>query len=177
VYNSLAAIGVGMELNIDFKIIKKALMEFKGIQRRFQLRAKKNEISWIDDYAHHPTEIKMTLKAAKGLSSKRVVALFQPHRYSRTRDLLDDFMTAFYDADVLIITDIYSANESPIPGITTQHLYEGLKQYGHKDVSYIPELNDVGKYVLNLLKEGDIFLTLGAGDVWKAGETIMNELL
>lgn len=176
VHNALAAVGVGLELNLDFEIIKKALLEFKGIQRRFQLRIKKHGISWIDDYAHHPTEIKMTLKAAKKISPKRVVVLFQPHRYTRIRDLFEDFMTAFYDADVLIVTEIYSAGEPPISGINARRLYEGIKQYGHKDVTLIQDSKNVEKHLIEFLEEGDFFLTLGAGDVWMAGENIMKGL-
>lgn len=176
IYNALAAIGVGLELNLDFKVIKKALLEFKGIQRRFHLRGKKHGISWIDDYAHHPTEIKMTLKAAKEISPRRVVALFQPHRYTRTRDLFEDFMTAFYDADVLIVSEIYAAGESPIAGIHAGRFQEGLKEYGHKDVTLIQDLEDAENYLMEFLEEGDFFLTLGAGDVWKAGENIMKRI-
>lgn len=176
IYNALAAIGVGLELNLDFKVIKKALLEFKGIQRRFHLRGKKHGISWIDDYAHHPTEIKMTLKAAKEISPRRVVALFQPHRYTRTRDLFEDFMTAFYDADVLIVSEIYAAGESPIAGIHAERFQEGLKEYGHKDVTLIQDLEDAENYLMEFLEEGDFFLTLGAGDVWKAGENIMKRI-
>ena len=116
VLNALAAIGVGLELEIPFKNIKKALREFKGIQRRFQLLGQRSGITLIDDYAHHPTEIKMTLKAARQMKAKRVVVLFQPHRYSRTQHLFNEFMTAFYDADVLIVTDIYAASEQPVSG-------------------------------------------------------------
>ncbi len=176
VYNALAAIGVGLELNLDFKVIKNALLEFKGIQRRFQLRASKHGISWIDDYAHHPTEIKMTLRAVKEIFPKRIVVLFQPHRYSRTRDLFEDFMTAFYDADVLIVTEIYPAGEAPIEGINSNRFYNGLRQYGHKDVAFISDLKAAEQHLLKHLKEGDIFLTLGAGDIWQSGENIMNKL-
>jgi len=177
VYNALAAVGVGIELDIEFKTIKKALRDFKGIQRRFQLRAKKHGVLWIDDYAHHPTEIKMTLKAAKTISTHRLVALFQPHRYTRTRDLFDDFMTTFYDADMLVLTDIYAAGEPSIPGVSAQQLYEGLKEYGHRDVTYIPDMREAEKHLAKMLEAGDVLLTLGAGDVWKAGGNIMKHLV
>lgn len=176
VRNALAAIAVGLELNLDFRVIKKALLDFKGIQRRFQLRNTIHGISWIDDYAHHPTEIKMTLKAVKEIYPKRVVVLFQPHRYTRTRDLFKDFMTAFYDADVLIVTEVYAASESPIPGIHAQRICEGLKEYGHKDVTLIPDLKIAEKHLIEFLEEGDFFLTLGAGNVWKVGENVMRQI-
>ncbi|MCP4630551.1 MAG: UDP-N-acetylmuramate--L-alanine ligase, partial [bacterium] len=176
VYNALAAIGVGLDLDIEFKAIKKGLREFKGIQRRFQVRARNKNITWIDDYAHHPTEIKMTLKAAKEVAPGRVVALFQPHRYSRTKALFEEFLTAFYDADVLILSDIYAAGEKPLPDINAQKLYSGLKKHGHKDVTMIGKLPDAEKHLIDILEPDDFFLTLGAGNVWTAGENTMRAL-
>ncbi len=176
VCNALAAAGVGLELNVEFKTIKKALNEFKGVHRRFQIRETKKSITWVDDYAHHPTEIKMTLKAAKKLSKSRVVVLFQPHRYTRTRNLFKEFMSAFNEADVLIVTDIYAAGEKEIKGINSQKLYQNIKEYGHKDVTYIPKLSDAEEYLKKTLRENDLFLTLGAGNVWKSGENIINML-
>ncbi|MCP4714275.1 MAG: UDP-N-acetylmuramate--L-alanine ligase [Deltaproteobacteria bacterium] len=176
VYNALAAIGVGLDLDIEFKAIKKGLREFKGIQRRFQVRARNKNITWVDDYAHHPTEIKMTLKAAKEVAPGRVVALFQPHRYSRTKALFEEFLTAFYDADVLILSDIYAAGEKPLPDINAQKLYSGLKKHGHKDVTIIGKLPDAEKHLIDILEPNDFFLTLGAGNVWTAGENTMRAL-
>ncbi len=176
IQNALAAIAVGLELDLSFNVIKEALLEFKGIQRRFHVRREKYGVSWIDDYAHHPTEIKMTLQAAKEISAKRLITLFQPHRYSRIQALYNDFMTAFYDTDVLIVTDIYAAGESPLEGISGQHLHDGLKQYGHKDVTFVGSLHDAEKYLTRILEAGDVLLTLGAGDVWKAGENVMKAL-
>ena len=176
VLNALAAIGVGLELEIPFAVIRKALREFKGIQRRFQMLGQRRGITVIDDYAHHPTEIKMTLKAAKQLNARRVVVLFQPHRYSRTQHLFNDFMTAFYDADVLVVTGIYAASEQPIAGVTSQRLYEGLREYGHKHVLHARDLHQAEKLVLETLEQGDVFLTLGAGDVCTIGPRIMKAL-
>jgi UDP-N-acetylmuramate--alanine ligase len=176
VCNALAAVGVGLELNVQFKTIKKALAEFKGVHRRFQIRGTKKSITWVDDYAHHPTEIKMTLKAAKASSKKRVVVLFQPHRYTRTRDLFKEFMSAFNEADVLIITDIYAAGEKEIEGVNSQKFYQSIKDYGHKDVTFIPKLSDAEIYLKDNLKKNDLFLTMGAGNVWKSGENIINML-
>jgi UDP-N-acetylmuramate--alanine ligase len=176
VSNALAAVGVGLELNVQFKIIKKALGEFKGVHRRFQIRDNKKSITWVDDYAHHPTEIKMTLKAAKESSKSRVIVLFQPHRYTRTRDLFKEFMSAFNEADVLIVTDIYAAGEKEIEGVTAQKLYQSIKDSGHKDVTFIPKLSDAEKYLHNNLRKNDLFFTMGAGNVWKSGENIFNML-
>jgi UDP-N-acetylmuramate--alanine ligase len=176
VCNALAAVGVGLELNVQFKTIKKALAEFKGVHRRFEIRGTKKSITWVDDYAHHPTEIKMTLKAAKESSKSRVVVLFQPHRYTRTRDLFKEFMSAFNEADVLIVTDIYAAGEKEIEGVNSQKFYQSLKEYGHKDVTFIPKLSDAEKYLHDNLRKNDLFLTMGAGNVWKSGENIINML-
>ena len=176
IYNSLAAIAVGLELNLPFSVIREALAQFRGVQRRFQLRAEKQGIIWVDDYGHHPTEIKTTLRTAKEVWQQRLVVVFQPHRYSRTRDLFKEFMVAFYDADVLIVTDIYAASESPIPDVSGMSFCEGLKEYGCKDVTFIPHLDDVKQHLRGVLKHGDIVLTLGAGDVWKTGYSLMQEL-
>jgi len=173
VLNALAAIGVGLELDIPFATIRKALREFKGIQRRFQVLGQRRGITMIDDYAHHPTEIKMTLKAARQLNARRVVVLFQPHRYSRTQHLFSEFMTAFYDADVLIVTGIYAASEQPIEGVTSERLYEGLREHGHKHVLHARDLREAEKLVLETLEPGDVFLTLGAGDVCTVGPRVM----
>jgi len=176
VLNALAAIGVGLELDIAFKDIKKALREFKGIQRRFQLLGQRRGITLIDDYAHHPTELKMALKAARQLDAKRVVALFQPHRYSRTQHLFSEFMTAFYDADVLIVTGIYAASEQPIKGVSSERLCDGLREYGHKNVVFAHDLQQAEKLVLETIESGDVFMTLGAGDVCTVGPRVMKIL-
>jgi UDP-N-acetylmuramate--alanine ligase len=118
----------------------------------------------------------MALKAVKQISGKRIVTIFQPHRYSRTQDLFHEFVTSFYDTDVLVITDIYPAGEHPIPGINGQAFYEGIKKHGHKDVVFIPDLKEAEKHLRKFLKAGDVLLTLGAGDIWHAGENIMNNL-
>lgn len=174
--NALAAIAAGIELGIAFKDIKKGLSSFKGIRRRFELRAEKQGIRWIDDYAHHPSEIGVTLKAVKGLGAKRVVVLFQPHRYTRTEALFEELTTSFYDADMLFITDIYAAGESPIPGVNAQNLIAGITQHGHKDAVFVPSFEAAQAAILKGLKEGDILLSLGAGDVWKAAASVMNAL-
>ncbi|MEK6682875.1 MAG: UDP-N-acetylmuramate--L-alanine ligase [Nitrospirota bacterium] len=169
VYNGLAAIAVGLELDLEMDVIKKAMSDFSGIQRRFQIKAEINGVMVVDDYGHHPAEIKATLAAAKTGWDKRIIAIFQPHRYTRTAYLMKDFATAFYQADSLILTDIYSAGESPIEGVSGERLYELIKEHGHKEVVFIKNKDEVADYVLKMLKKNDIVITLGAGDIWKVG--------
>ncbi len=173
--NSLAAIAVARELDIDIEIIRRALREFSGVQRRFQIKGEAAGITVVDDYGHHPTEIKATLAAASH-AERRVVVAFQPHRYTRTRHLLEDFFTSFNQADKLVIMDIYAAGEKPIPGVSGQAIYEGVKRHGHKDATFIPDREKAVEHLLASLKKGDLLITLGAGDVWKAGEQILERL-
>ncbi len=174
--NSLAAIAVARELDIDIETIRKALREFSGVQRRFQIKGEVGGVIVVDDYGHHPTEIKATLAAAATGMERRVVVVFQPHRYTRTQHLLEDFFTAFNQADKLIVMDIYAAGEKPIPGVSGQALYEGIKKHGHKDVTFIPERNKLIEHLIKVLKKGDLMITLGAGDVWKLSEQILEKL-
>ncbi len=176
VYNALAAVAVGLELEIDIDAIKKAFAEFSGVQRRFQVKGEINGIMVVDDYGHHPAEIKATLAAAKSGWDKRTIVIFQPHRYTRTKDLMKDFATSFYQADVLILTDIYAAGETPIEGVTGEGLYETIKGHGHKEVMFIKNKNEIPDYVLKMLKKDDIVITLGAGDVWKIGGEIVERI-
>lgn len=176
VSNSLAAIAVARELDIDIEVIRKALKEFSGVQRRFQIKGEAKGILVVDDYGHHPTEIRATLAAAKAAMNRRVVCLFQPHRYTRTQHLLEEFFTAFNQADKVVVTDIYAAGEQPIRGVTGQALLEGIKRHGHKDAVFLSAQEDAVKYFSETLREGDLFLTLGAGDVWKTGEAILEKL-
>jgi UDP-N-acetylmuramate--alanine ligase len=174
--NSLAAVAVARELDIDIEVIRKALRDFSGVQRRFQIKGEVDGITIVDDYGHHPTEVKATLAAAAAGMERRVVVVFQPHRYTRTQHLLEDFFTAFNQADTLVVTDIYAAGEKAIPGISGEVLYEGIKKHGHKDVIYIPDRVKIIEHLLSILKEGDLMITLGAGDVWKLGEQIVERL-
>jgi UDP-N-acetylmuramate--alanine ligase len=130
----------------------------------------------VDDYGHHPTEIKATLGAAKRGWERRTVVIFQPHRYTRTRDLFKEFLTAFNQADVLFLTGIYAAGEDPIPGVKAEDLYEGIKGHGHKDVTLVPDKNQIVERVLPRLRSGDMVITLGAGDVWRVGEKLIERL-
>jgi len=174
--NSLAAIAVARELDIDLEIIRKAIRDFSGVQRRFQIKGEVRGILVVDDYGHHPTEVKATLAAAVSGMERRVVVVFQPHRYSRTQHLLEEFFTAFNQADKLVVMDIYAAGEKPIPGISGQALYEGIKKHGHKDVTFIPDKNKVVDHLMGILTKGDLVITLGAGDVWKIGEEVVERL-
>ena len=176
VYNSLAAIAAALELDLDFKHIQEGLDQFSGIQRRFQIKGECNNILIIDDYAHHPMEIKATLSAAKDGWGRRVVAVFQPHRFTRTEDLYEEFLTAFYQADLLVITEIYPAGEDPIPGVNARTLFNGIKEHGHKNLLFIPDKERIASHLVEILKEGDMLITLGAGDIYKTGDELIERL-
>ena len=175
VYNALATIAVGLDLNIKFEEIAGALREFRGAERRFQIKGEKSGILVVDDYGHHPTEIKTTLDAAR-TSGRRVLTLFQPHRYTRTRDLLEDFARSFYGADVLLVSDIYAASEDPIEGVNSAALVEAIKRFGHRDVEYVGGLVNAPGRIREIAEAGDLVLTLGAGNVWQAGEELLKLL-
>ncbi|MBI4496026.1 MAG: UDP-N-acetylmuramate--L-alanine ligase [Deltaproteobacteria bacterium] len=176
VYNALATLAVAIELDLSFETVREALGTFSGVQRRFQIKGEFDGVLVVDDYGHHPTEIKATLSAAKAGWERRIVVVFQPHRYSRTRDLYKDFLTAFNQADLLFLTGIYPAGEDPIPGIDVQALYEGIKRHGHKDVTLVAEKPEILDQLLPRLRPGDMIFTLGAGDIWKVGEELIRRL-
>ena len=170
VYNALAAIAVGRELEVSLPTIAKALEEFSGIHRRFEIIGVHDGVTVVDDYGHHPEEIRQTLRAAKAVwPEDRLIVVFQPHRYSRTQALLTDFYTAFYEADVLILLDIYAASEMPIPGISSERLYQGVVEHGQRQVYYLSERRQVVPFLRQQVRESDILMTLGAGDVWQLG--------
>jgi UDP-N-acetylmuramate--alanine ligase len=173
VYNALAAIACGLELEIPFAAIKEALGEFAGVQRRFQIKGEVKGTVVVDDYGHHPTEIKATLSAARLAWNRRLIVIFQPHRYTRTLHLFKEFLTAFYQADVLILTEIYPAGEDPIAGVSAKKLYEGIKEHGHKQVLFIPDKDEMVDHLHALMKPGDVILILGAGDIWQVGEELL----
>ncbi len=175
VKNSLVAVTIGMELGIDFQVIKKALEKFKGVYRRFETKYK-NDILVLDDYAHHPTESSATLAGIRAAWDRRLVVVFQPHLYSRTKDFYQDFGRSFLNSDVFICTDIYPAREKPIEGVSGEMIANITKKYGHKNVIYIPDKKDVPKKLMELKKKDDIIVTMGAGDIWKYGEKFV-ELL
>jgi UDP-N-acetylmuramate--alanine ligase len=177
VYNSLASIAVGMELDIPFDVIKSALQTAEGVQRRLEIKGEKRDITVVDDYGHHPTEIKTTLEAARECwPDRRIVAVFQPHRYSRTQALFDDFTRAFYQSDLLVVLPIYAAGEKEIKGVDGHALFEGIQLHGHKEVVYIQNFETAVSHLKEILTPNDILLTLGAGDVWKVGEMVLDKL-
>lgn len=174
VLNTLAATAVALELQVDFKKIKEALKGFEGIQRRLELKGKAQGIRIYDDYGHHPTEIKATLRAMKDSMEKgRLAVIFQPHRYSRTKNLMDEFAISFGDADLLLMMDIYSAGEEPIRGIKTEALVKKIKR---RDIFHARDAEEALDYLGGKLRAGDVVLTLGAGDVWKVGELLLERL-
>jgi UDP-N-acetylmuramate--alanine ligase len=163
-----------MEVPLDQ--VRAALAEFGGVQRRFTVRGEAKGITVVDDYGHHPTEVMATLAGARKAFGRRVVVAFQPHRYTRTRDLLQEFATSFNDADVLFLTSIYAASEDPIPGITSEALGELITSYGHRDVTHVEKRVDLARAILPRLREGDIVLTLGAGDITAVGPELLQLL-
>ncbi len=177
VSNALVAIAIGIELDVPVDLIRKALAAYAGVERRFHLRGEANGIMVVDDYGHHPTEIKATLAAAKqGWKDRRLVVLFQPHRYTRTRDLLEDFAKAFGQSDLLFLTDIYAAGEQPIPGVSGVKLAEIVRAAGHPSVTFVEQKDRLADEVLPHLKSGDLVMTLGAGDIWKTGLGLLTRL-
>ena len=177
VYNALAATAAALELEVEFNKIAEAFASFKNANRRFQYKGEVNDIKVIDDYGHHPTEILATLEAAKnGSDGRRIVIVFQPHRYTRTRDLMDDFATAFNNADVVYLLDIYPASEKPIEGITAEFLAEKIEEFGHRNVNYIGEVKTAAENVCKNLEANDLVITLGAGSITKLSDEILENL-
>ena len=177
VLNSLAAVVVGLELDIPFESIAQSQSEFSGIERRFQIKSTKKDVLVVDDYGHHPTEIKTTLKTLREIyKEKRIIVVFQPHRYTRTQLLLNDFFTSFYDADLLIIAPIYPASEKPIKGIKSSLICQGVKDHGQKNVLLLEDKQEIVDYLLHNTKANDVVLTLGAGDIWKVGNEFIDTL-
>ena len=174
--NALSVIALGIELGIDLKIINNALSSYKGAHRRLEIKFKDSGITVIDDYAHHPTEIKATLEAAKNLNPKRLIAIFQPHRYSRTKLLLDEFGASFSASDFIIITDIYPASEIPIEGITGERVYDKIKELTpEKCAKFLPKA-EILENILKIIQPGDLVITLGAGDIGKLSDELAEKL-
>ncbi len=176
VLNALATIAVSRELEIPFDIVVDALDSFLGIERRFELKGKVGGVTVIDDYGHHPAEISATLAAARALHTGRLIVAFQPHRYTRTRDLYADFVTAFNDADMLIVSDIYAAGESKIAGVESALLVEDIRAHGHREAHFAADLERVLEMLLDHATSGDMVLTLGAGSVSGLGRRLVEQL-
>ena len=173
VQNALAAVSVGLELNIPFAKVKAGLEKFSGVYRRWEKKGELKGVTVYDDYAHHPTECRATLSGAKAGWRRRVVCVFQPHLYSRTRDFYEEFGKSFLLSDVLIVTDVYPAREEPIQGVTGELIVHAAIGFGHKDAHYVPDKKQIPAYLRKVVKEGDIVITMGAGDIWKYGEQFL----
>jgi UDP-N-acetylmuramate--alanine ligase len=173
VRNAAAAAAVALYLNVPSDLIREGLAKFGGVSRRFDIKGAVNDITVIDDYGHHPAEIRATLEAARGCKFNRLLILFQPHRYSRTQHLWEDFRSAFNQADILVLTDIYGASELPIPGVTSEALAAAIREAGHKNVHYRRSMHDSIEFLLKNAKPGDAILTVGAGNVSRASNELM----
>jgi UDP-N-acetylmuramate--alanine ligase len=174
VLNALAAIGIALELDVPHEVIQASLASFTGADRRFHMKGEKGGVLVVDDYGHHPTEIAATLAAARaGFPQRRLVAAFQPHRYSRTRALLDEFGTAFFEADAVLVTDIYPAGEQPIQGVDGAAVVESLRSHGQKDVHLVGRVEDLPEAMKRLTRSGDLLITFGAGSITHAGPAFL----
>jgi len=177
VLNAMACIAVAMELDVPFAAIQEGFAKFGGVGRRFTVKGEPKGVMVVDDYGHHPAEIRATLAAARqGWPERRIIAAFQPHRYSRTHELFDEFVTAFYDADVLVLTDVYAAGEQPIEGATAERLAAEVLRHGQKDVTWIGDREKIPAHLAGVVREGDIVITLGAGNIWQQGEALVKLL-
>ncbi|HEY2015274.1 MAG TPA: UDP-N-acetylmuramate--L-alanine ligase [Bryobacteraceae bacterium] len=176
VLNAMAAVATAMELEVAPDTIREALATFSGVDRRFQVRGKESGVTVVDDYGHHPTEIRATLDGARLCGFRRIHVLFQPHRFTRTFHLMDEFARAFHQADSLFVMDIYAASEKPIEGVTAESLVERIRQFGHRGVEYVGTMDRGVDALVNIAQDGDLVLTLGAGSVWQAGEKVLERL-
>ncbi|MBM3240275.1 UDP-N-acetylmuramate--L-alanine ligase [Candidatus Poribacteria bacterium] len=176
VSNSLAAVSVGLQLDIPFSQIKEALESFQGVHRRFEIISEVNGVLVVDDYAHNPAKLKATFNAARSSFNRRIIAVFQPHRYQRVKHLAEEFSRSFFQTDILIVTDIYSADEKPIEGVTAENLATAIIEHGHKNVIYIPDKNQIADYLSNIVQTNDIVITVGAGDIWVVGRQLLTKL-
>ena len=171
IINALGAVGVGLELGMSFENIKSGLERFQGVFRRFQPKLNTEKLIVIDDYAHHPTEVKASIEGARnGWKDRRLVAVFQPHLYSRTQQMYREFGLSFFDAEVLLVTDVYPSREQPIEGVTGKLIADTAKEYGHRDVHYLEDKTELPGKLKEIVQDGDIVITMGAGDIYKYGE-------
>jgi UDP-N-acetylmuramate--alanine ligase len=176
VSNALAAIGVALELDITWDKIRSGLEKFKGVHRRFEIKGQAGQVTVVDDYAHHPTEIKATLESARTGWNRRIVAVFQPHLFSRTRDFHREFGEVLLESDLLVVTDIFPAREKPLPKITGKLVWEAAKELGHKSAFYVARIEEVAPFLKKMVRENDMVITLGAGDVHKVGTELLRLL-
>ncbi len=176
VENALAAIAVADEVGVPFEVTAEALNAFEGVGRRFEVKGCVNDVMVVDDYGHHPAEIRATLEAAREAYSRRIVIAFQPHRFTRTRDFMNEFATAFNASDVVLVSDIYAASEEPIEGISAESLTENISLYGHGDVNSSGDLDTTLERLLKVVQPGDLVITLGAGSIYRVGERLLERL-
>ncbi len=177
VLNAMACIAIALELDVPFSAIQEGFARFDGVGRRFTVKGEPKGVMVVDDYGHHPAEIRATLAAARqGWPERRIVAAFQPHRYSRTHELFNEFVTAFYDADVLVVTDVYAAGEQQIEGATAERLAAEIRRHGQKDVTWIGDRELIPEHLAGIVRSGDIVITLGAGNIWQQGEALVKIL-
>jgi UDP-N-acetylmuramate--alanine ligase len=169
-------VAVALELDVKPDVIREGLATFTGVDRRLQKRGEERGITVMDDYGHHPTEIRATLDSARLCGFKRIHVLFQPHRFTRTFHLMDEFARSFHQADSVFVMDIYAASEKPIEGVTAESLVERIRQFGHRGVEYVGTLDRGVDALLGAARDGDVVLTLGAGSVWQAGEKVLARL-
>ena len=170
VLNSLAAISLGIELGVSIDILKNSINDYNGVRRRFDIKPNNSQIMVVDDYAHHPTEVKATINAARSGWDKKIVTVFQPHLFTRTRDFYKEFANSLFDSDHLIITDIYPAREKPIKNISSMLIVNELKSMGHKNISYINDLSNLNAILDELNLDNHMVITMGAGDIWRYNE-------
>jgi UDP-N-acetylmuramate--alanine ligase len=176
VLNATAAIAVALELEVPLEKIRAALATYSGVDRRFQVRGQAGGVTLVDDYGHHPTEIRATLAAARLCNYDRVLVIFQPHRYTRTEALLDEFAKSFHEADLVFLLDIYAASEKPIEGVTASALADRMREFGHRGVQYVGTIDKAVEAAAAAARPGDVVLTLGAGNVWQAGDRVLQNL-
>jgi UDP-N-acetylmuramate--alanine ligase len=177
VLNSLAAVAAGVELELGWEDIQRGLEDMTGVQRRFHVKGEAAGVLVLDDYGHHPTEIRAVLSAlSESYPNRRKVVAFQPHRYSRTRGLMDQFAKCFYQSDVLLVTEIYGAGEAPLEGVTGKRLAEEVARYGHHEITYCETLDGMTEALLQRVQPGDVVVTLGAGNIWQVGEALLERL-
>ena len=174
--NSLAAITIGYELGLDSKTIIAGINSYSGVRRRFEIKGEAQGIIVVDDYAHHPTEVEATLQAAKKGWDRRIISVFQPHLFSRTKIFYKEFAKAFMSSDILLITDIYPAREKPIDGVSGKLIFNAAKSEGHKNIYYINDLEEINDTLDKITEENDMVITIGAGTIWRYGQSYFDHL-
>ena len=176
VSNALAAVAAGLQMDIPFNQVKEALEKFRGVHRRFEVLGEAQGVIIVDDYAHNPTKLKAALSGACASYDRRIIAIFQPHRYGRVKRLADEFSKSFSQSDVLIVAPIYAANEAPIEGVTAEKLAAAIAANGHEDITYISSKDQIVSYLIDIVRPNDIVITMGAGDIWEVGHKLLDQL-